>query len=374
MRLEFLDLKRVNNKYREELLAAAERVIDSGWYTRGEETHEFEKEFARYCGTNACAAVSNGLDAISLILKSWLHQGKLKVGDHVMLPANTFIATALAVSQNGLIPRLVEPDPSTCLISIHDLENELDERVKAIIPVHLYGQIAPMEQVCELARKHQLLVLEDAAQAHGAALNGIKAGAWGDAAAFSFYPGKNLGALGDAGAVTSDDTNLIDLVKCFANYGSEIKYEHTVKGGNNRIDEIQAAFLRVKLRHIQSDIDHRRKLARLYWTELQRLGVCLAAPRSPEEHVHHLHVIRTPKRHLMADMLNDAGINVLIHYPIPVHKQHAYPELSGLKFPIAEKLSSEILSLPISPAITINDVAYVCEKIKGLMTEWKHQS
>ena len=279
----FLDLKKLNASYRDELVAAATRVIDSGWYILGAELDAFESEFASYCGVEHCVGVGNGLDALALVLKAWKTMGRLEDGDEVIVPSHTYIATCLAVTECGLKPVLVEPDPGTFNICPRNIEAAITAKTRAIVPVHLYGQLAPMDEIMAIAGKHDLLVLEDAAQSHGARLGERRAGSLGHAAGFSFYPGKNLGALGDAGAVTTDDAELARIVRAIGNYGSERKYENAYPGVNSRLDEIQAAMLRVKLRHLDDEADRRRRVACAYAVGIDhpRIGLPIAKDSEP---------------------------------------------------------------------------------------------
>lgn len=367
--VSFLDLGKCNEAYHSELADAALRVIRSGWYIRGAEVNEFEREFADYCGVSEAVGVANGLDALTLVLQAWKEMGLLRDQDEVIVPANTYIATILAVSANNLKPVLVEPDPETFNISSQKIQQAITHRTRAVIAVHLYGQIAPMEEVVKVANDNSLLVLEDAAQAHGACLGGRRTGGWGDAAAFSFYPGKNLGALGDAGAVTTNDKELAHLVKTIANYGSERKYENLYRGVNSRLDEIQAAFLRVKLKHLDAATQRRREIASAYVNEINnpliqipKSTARLASCKS-EQHVWHLFVVQSNTRQLLQGHLESAGIQTMIHYPIAPHEQNAYQLEPFGVFPITESIHRRVLSLPISPVMTDNEVAEVIDAI-----------
>ncbi|MEE4162947.1 MAG: DegT/DnrJ/EryC1/StrS family aminotransferase [Woeseiaceae bacterium] len=364
--VSFLDLKTLNASYRDELLAAATRVIDSGWYILGAEVDAFEAEFANYCGVEHCVGVGNGLDALALVLKAWKEMGRLENGDEVILPSHTYIATCLAVTDCGLTPVLVEPDPRTYNICPRNVEAAITPKTRAIIPVHLYGQLAPMSEIMALAGKHDLLVLEDAAQAHGASLDGRRAGSFGDAAGFSFYPGKNLGALGDAGAVTTNDGDLARLVRAIGNYGSERKYENAHPGVNSRLDEIQAAMLRVKLGHVDDEAARRRAIACAYASRIEHPDISLpiatdTEQAAPASHVFHLFVVRTPRREALQAHLAERGVQTLIHYPIPMHKQRAYAAWNSTTFALAEALAAEVLSLPISPVMSDDEVDEVIE-------------
>ncbi|MGV7092674.1 DegT/DnrJ/EryC1/StrS family aminotransferase [Siccibacter turicensis] len=361
----FLDLKKLNNKHREELLKACERVIDSGWYIQGDELSQFENEFASYCGVQHAVGVANGLDALMLVLRAWKEQGKLKDNDKVMVPANTYIASILAITQNNLVPVLVEPNEDTYNLSAAALKDAWEPAVKAILPVHLYGQISPMEEIMAFARSKSLLVLEDCAQSHGASINNIKAGAWGDAAAFSFYPGKNLGALGDAGAITTNDPELAAMLKALRNYGSHKKYENLYVGYNSRLDEMQAALLRVKLPYLETENEARRKIAQRYISDLHNEHIVLPSMSKKAEHVWHLFVIRTKYRTQLQEHLTRSGIQTLIHYPLPPHKQQAYQEYNHLSLPLTEKIHNEVLSLPMDPNMTTEDVDLVIKAVNG---------
>lgn len=362
----FLDLKALNAHYREELIAAAERVIDSGWYILGAELAAFETEFARYCGAEHCIGVGNGLDALALTLRAWKEMGRLDEGDEVIVPSHTYIATCLAVTGSGLQPVLVEPDPKTYNLCPDKIEAAISPKTRAIIVVHLYGRLAPMPAIMALAKQHGLLVLEDAAQAHGASMEGRKAGNWGDAAGFSFYPVKNLGALGDGGAVTTNDAKLAEIVRALSNYGSHRKYENTYQGVNSRLDEIQAAMLGVKLRHLDAEITRRREIAKAYAMRISHPAISSPIPRdaiqlSLESHVFHLYVIRTALRDALRAHLDAAGVQTQIHYPIPIHKQRAYAAWNERQLPVAEALAAEVLSLPISPVMSDHEVDAVIE-------------
>ena len=326
MRIPFLDIKRINEQYRSEFLDACTRVIDSGWYVLGKELKSFEQEFAEYCGTEYCVGVANGLDALTLILRAWKEIGILKDGDEIIVPSNTYIATILAVTENQLTPILVEPSEKSYNIDPNKIEAAITYKTKAILPVHLYGKIADMHAIIDIARRYNLLVLEDSAQAHGASIDSKKTGSWGDASGFSFYPGKNLGALGDAGAVTTNNKELADTLRAIANYGSHKKYNNIYQGINSRLDEIQAAMLRVKLRYLDSDIVKRREVAKYYLDNISNNNITLPA-RNDNSHVWHLFVIQVEEREDMQRYLNEKNIQTLIHYPIPPHKQKAYSSL-----------------------------------------------
>lgn len=336
--ISFLDLKAINAQYQDELVAAATRVIDSGWYIQGTEVKGFEEEFADYCGSKYCIGVANGLDALSLTLRAWKEMGKLKEGDEVIVPANTYIASILAITENRLKPVLVEPDEATCNLCLEKTAAAITPNTKAIVAVHLYGQICPMPELMELAEEHALLVLEDAAQAHGASIGERKAGSWGHAAGFSFYPGKNLGALGDAGAVTTDNEELAKTIRALGNYGSHKKYENLYQGVNSRLDEIQAAMLRVKLRHLDEEIKCRRKVAEYYLTNIDNPNIQLPTVADRETHVWHLFVVRSGQRDVLQQQLAEQGVQTLIHYLVPPHQQKAYENWHTEHYPVTESI------------------------------------
>ena len=357
--IPFLDLKQPYLELKEELDDAYQRVMNSGWYILGEELKAFESEFAEYCNIKYCIGVGNGLDALHLILRA-MDIGK---GDEVIVPSNTFIATWLAVSYAGAIPVPVEPDEKTYNINPDLIEAAITEKTKAIMPVHLYGQPADMDPILEIAGKYQLKVIEDAAQAHGARYKGKMTGCLGDAAGFSFYPGKNLGAFGDGGAVTTNDLIIAQKVRLLSNYGSLVKYTHDVKGFNSRLDELQAAFLRVKLRHLDQWNSRRIEMAKEYQRLLDGLNVILPYTSSSLESVYHLFVIRTKKRAVLQAGLKAAGIETLIHYPRPPHKQDTYKTMQNISLPITERMSQEVLSLPMGPHLSDDMVEEISRQI-----------
>jgi len=361
IKVPFLDLKAPYEELRAAMDAAVQRVLSSGWYILGEEVRAFEREFAAYVGAAHCVAVSNGLDALHLVLRAW----DIGPGDEVIVPSNTYIATWLAVSYAGATPVPVEPDPRTYNIDPARIEAALTSRTKAILPVHLYGQPADMEAIVRIAAAHGLKVLDDCAQAHGAAEHGHKAGTRGTAGAWSFYPGKNLGALGDGGAVTTDDAALAERIRTIANYGSQVKYHNAEKGFNCRLDEMQAALLRAKLPLLDEWNARRKRIAAIYVNEIVRDDVEL--PHVPEwaDPVWHLFVIRTPEREQLRLRLQEAGIGTLIHYPIPPFEQPAYAEFAARagEWPLASRMAREVLSIPIGPHVTEEQAHYVAETI-----------
>lgn len=366
MNVPFLDLKAINAQYKDEMVQAFERVLDSGWYIQGQEVKAFEKEFAEYCGTKHCIGVANGLDALILTFRAYLEMGVLQEGDEVIVPANTYIASILAVTENRLKPVLVEPDLNTYNLAPSLVEQTITPKTKAILAVHLYGQLADMPALKVIADKHHLLLIEDSAQAHGASLNGIKAGAWGDASGFSFYPGKNLGALGDAGAVTTRHDDLAEVIRALGNYGSHKKYENLYQGVNSRLDELQAALLRIKLRNLDEEIEQRKQVANLYLEGITSPDIILPKVSNPDCHVWHLFVVRSSKRGGLQEYLADNSVQTLIHYPIPPHQQKAYLSWNDQTYPVTEKVHQEMLSLPISPMLTPQSVQRVINSINAL--------
>lgn len=358
--LKFLDLKKINDSFEPELTQVVHRVLSSGWYLFGEELSAFEREFAAYCGVDCCVGVANGLDALTLVFKAWMEMGYLQEGDEVIVPANTYIASILSISRNRLKPVPVEPDPHTFNLDPQNIESALTSRTKAILPVHLYGQCADMQSILNTAAKYGLKVLEDAAQAHGARYQGKRTGSLGDAAGFSFYPGKNLGCLGDGGCVTTNDTDLAACIRQLSNYGSEVKYIHRYKGLNSRLCELQAAVLRLKLRRLDADNQCRRNVARRYIENLCNDFVRLPEISNWDAHVFHIFPVFCDSRDQLRLFLDKAGIQTQIHYPIPPHQQAAYAEWKRLKFPITESLHQKELSLPMSPLLTLSEAEYLC--------------
>lgn len=365
--IPFLDLQKINAQYADEIKAACSRVIDSGWYICGSELAEFERKFATYCGVKHAVGVANGLDALTLVLRAWKEAGSLKDGDEVIVPANTYIASILAITANRLTPVLVEPNPETFNLDPAKMQAALTDKTKAILPVHLYGQLADMPAICTFAKQHDLLVLEDAAQAHGAESNGKKAGAWGDAAGFSFYPGKNLGALGDGGAITTNDDQLAQMLRALRNYGSHRKYENLYSGTNSRLDEIQAAILSVKLAYLDRETERRRQIATRYLSEIRNPRIVLPQVSAPKAHVWHLFVIQSDRRTALQEYLQQNGIQTLVHYPIAPHKQQAYRHLNHLPLPITEFLHERVLSLPMSPVLTDAET----DTVIRALNDWK---
>ena len=361
MEVPFLDWRLENRPHFDELLAAARRVLESGLYVLGEEVAAFEREYAAWTGARHAVGVASGLDALVLILNAYVELGMLAHGDAVVVPANTYIASILAVVQAGLEPILVEPDAATCELDPKLIEPALTPRTKAIMAVHLYGQCADMAAIRTLARRHGLLTIEDAAQAHGATCGNDKAGHLGDAAGHSFYPGKNLGAIGDGGAVTTDDAELADVVRALRNYGSHRKYYNRYKGRNSRLDELQAAFLRIKLRQLDAENARRREVAAAYLAGIANPRLTLPTVAPYGRPCWHLFTVRCAERdRLQADLLR-VGIHTMVHYPVPPHRQEAFREWRARFYPITEKIHREILSLPMSSALTPEQVNHVIQ-------------
>lgn len=371
--INFLSLQEVNAPSRDELIEACARVIDSGWYIGGNELVQFETDFADYCGAKHCVGVANGLDALVLTLRAWKELGKLKEGDEVIVPANTYIASILAITENRLVPVLVEPNSRSFNLCPDNVEAAITPKTRVLMPVHLYGQLADMPALLEIAERHDLLVLEDSAQAHGANISSRKAGSWGDASGFSFYPGKNLGALGDAGAITTSDDELEQTLRALRNYGSHEKYKNLYRGVNSRLDEIQAAMLRVKLKYLDAGTLHRKEIADIYMRGINNPFISLPLPTTIsalmlDTHVWHLFVVRSDLRDALQLHLAKEGVQTLIHYPIPPHQQQAYSNLSHLSFPLTERMHKQVLSLPIGPTITrvqAEQVVAACNSFQG---------
>ncbi len=363
--IKFLDLQKVNLQYKDELTVAFQRVLESGWFLMGEELRSFEENYALYCGSKHAIGVANGLDALTLIIRAYKEMGQFNDGDEILVPSNTYIASILAISANNLKPILIEPDINTYNISPSLIEDKIINRTKAILPVHLYGQLCNMPEINMIAKKHNLKVIEDCAQAHGATFQGKKAGNWGDAAGHSFYPGKNLGALADAGAITTNNDDLAEVLRALLNYGSKKKYENLYKGVNSRLDELNAAFLNVKLKFLDQETTKRREIALKYLKEIKNEKLTLPSFDEAESHVWHLFVVRTNQRNEFQSYLNNNNIQTVIHYPIPPHKQNAYAELSRENYPISEKIHDTIISLPISPVMDFIDINRIIKIINN---------
>ena len=361
--IKFLDLKAYTDKYADEIKEATNRVVDSGWFLQGKENEQFEKDYAAYIGSPFCIGCANGLDALTLIYRAYVEIGFMKPGDEVIVPANTFIASILAITENGLVPVLVEPDADTLEIDAEKIEAAITERTRSIMIVHLYGRIAYTEKIGELCRKYNLKLVEDNAQAHGCRFGNQRTGSIGDAAGHSFYPGKNLGALGDGGAVTTNDAELAAAVRALANYGSQKKYVFEYAGRNSRLDEIQAAILDAKLKHLDEDNAWRQKIGNFYYQNISNPLIKLPTYLADEQNVYHLFPIFCERRDELQKFLADNGVQTLIHYPIPPHKQECYKDWNELSLPISEKIHREELSLPISPVLSLEDAETIVKLI-----------
>ena len=368
--IPFLDLKKVNAPYQAAFQGKLKLVLDNGWYILGKEVETFEKAFAEYCHSGYCIGVGNGFDAVVLIFKGYIELGKLQKGDEVIVPANTYIASILAILQADLVPVLVEPKLETYNINPDLIQEKITSKTKAILVVHLYGQLAEMDKITEIANQNNLLVIEDAAQAHGAVAvvnskNQIPNSKFHTgknlkiSQAYSFYPGKNLGCLGDGGAITTNDPELAKVLYSLRNYGSEKKYYNEYIGINSRLDELQASFLNLKLPNLDTDNDKRRAIAKRYLAEIKNEKITLPLWDFSENHVFHLFVIRTENREALQEYLMQNNIQTVIHYPVPPHKQKAFPDWNHLSLPITEKIHNEILSLPMSPVLTESEVSFV---------------
>lgn len=381
--IKFLDLKAINDSFEPDLSNAVHRVLDSGWYLLGEETKAFEEEYGSFIGSKHCIGTANGLDALRLILKAWIEMGFMKEGDEVIVPANTYIASILAITDNRLKPVLVEPDINTYNIDFSKIEHSITNRTRAIMVVHLYGRACWSEQLSAIAKKYNLRILEDNAQAAGTIISTdnvgnitqqtlvCRTGSLGDASGHSFYPGKNLGALGDGGAITTNDDSLAEVVRSIANYGTVKKYVNDYKGLNSRLDEIQAAFLRTKLRRLDYDNNRRRKVAEYYINNITNPKIILPSIEKNvpvtvnKSHIWHLFVIRTQNRDHLQQYLNENGIQTLVHYPIPPHKQKAYRELNNIYLPVTETIHREVLSLPMSQVISDEEIIEVVKALNN---------
>ena len=361
--IKFLDLEKVNNRFRAEIDSKIKSILDKGWYLQGDEDKKFESNFAKFCGVKHCISCANGLDALNLIIRGY----GFGAGDEIIVPANTYIASILAISENGCTPILVEPDINTYNINPDLIEEKITNKTKAIMVVHLYGQAVQMDKICELAKKYNLKIIEDSAQAHGAYYNGKRAGNLGDASGFSFYPGKNLGCMGDGGAVTTNDDVLAAKIRAIANYGSDKKYHHIYKGINSRLDEIQAAVLDVKLLHLDSDNARRREISKYYRENIKNPKIILPKVYDESAHVWHIFAIRCEERDRLQRYLEENGIQTLIHYPTPPHKQGAYKEWEKQTYPISEEIHRTELSLPISPVLTDEEA----KKVVEVVNDWK---
>lgn len=366
--IKFLDLKIINQTFEAAFQEKMNQFLKNGWYILGNEVKQFEESFATFCGAKHCIGVGNGLDALVLIFKAYIQLGKLQKGDEVIVPANTYIASVLAILEADLVPVLVEPKLETYNINPEAIEGKITSKTKAVLAVHLYGQLAEMDAINAIATKHNLLVIEDAAQAHGAEWITIRAGNFANAAGFSFYPGKNLGALGDAGAITTNDDALAEVLYQLRNYGSKVKYENEIIGVNSRLDELQASFLNIKLKQLDAENEIRRSIARRYLLEIKNDKIILPiwslqGTKQSQNHVFHLFVIRTSNRTGLQSYLYENGIETMIHYPIPPHKQKAFSNWNNLSFPITEKIHNEVLSIPLNSCLSTAEVDYIISKL-----------
>ena len=367
--IKFLDLKGVTDKYSEELHEAVNRVVDSGWYLQGDENKTFEENYARYIGSDYCIGVGNGLDALIWIFRAYIEMGVMKPGDEVIVPANTYIASILAITENGLVPVLVEPMLETLEIDDDKIEAAITERTKSILIVHLYGRCAYTDKIGDLCKKYRLKLVEDNAQAHGCRFRDQRTGSLGHAAGHSFYPGKNLGAFGDAGAVTTDDKELADCIRALANYGSQKKYVFKYKGKNSRLDELHAAVLYVKLRHLDEDNKYRQEIANYYYDNIKNPLIKFPVRLNDDNNVYHIFPVLCNQRDKLQQYLTENGVQTLIHYPIPPHKQECYKEWNDRSYPITEQIHQQELSLPISSVMSIADA----QKVVGLVNTFANE-
>ncbi len=371
--IKFLDLKKINKVHQAEIKTAVNQTINSGWYLNGKGTKSFEHDLSRYIGVKHVIACGNGLDALRIILRGYIELGVLSEGDEVIVPANTYIASILAITDNKLTPIFIEPSEDTYNIDCNLIEENISEKTRAIMLVHLYGKIIWQDDIKVIAKKHNLKIIEDNAQAIGAEINNVKSGNLGDAAGFSFYPGKNLGAMGDAGAITTNDDNLAEVVRTLGNYGSKIKYKNQFKGFNSRMDEIQAVILSIKIKYLNKDNQKRREIAHFFCQNITNTYIELPSKspklNSEKDHVWHLFVIRTKNRGALQQHLRGLGIESLIHYPIPAHKQECYKEYNPLTYPLTEQIQNEILSLPINPILDQEEMNRIVDGVNTFCPE-----
>ncbi|MDM8160293.1 DegT/DnrJ/EryC1/StrS family aminotransferase [Labilibaculum sp. K2S] len=363
--IKFLDLQKINSQYKDELKQVASEIIDSGWYLLGNQVSTFESSLSNYIGSKHAIACANGLDALRLIFRAYIEMGIMQEGDEVIVPANTYIASILAITDNRLKPVLIEPNEASFNLDINKVEEAITKKTKAILVVHLYGQACYNGELRDIANRHNLKIVEDNAQAIGAKVSNLKTGNLGDASGFSFYPGKNLGALGDSGAITTNDNELARIARAIANYGSEVKYQNEFSGLNSRMDEIQAGFLSVKLKYIDKENLIRREIARYYRENINNEKIILPQVVSGDEdsHVWHLFVVRSKERERFQKYLLDNGVQTLVHYPIPPHKQKCYKEMNDHTYILTEKIHNEVISLPISPVMTKDEIVRVVDLI-----------
>ena len=363
--IPYLDLKKLNEPYQQAFLEKTKNILEKGRFILGEELLQFEHEFADYCQVSHTVGVANGLDALTLIFKAYIELGVLKPNDEIIVPANTYIASILAIINAGLTPKLIDTNLLNYNLTLETLQNQITQHTRGVLMVHLYGQLTDAAAIKTFCKDFGLLLIEDAAQAHGAVENGLKAGTIGDAAGFSFYPGKNLGCLGDGGAVTTNNSLLANCIRSLRNYGSELKYHNVYKGINSRLDELQAAFLRIKLKDLDFDNARRRGIARKYMDKITNPLIILPYVRDFEAHVFHIFAVRTEHRSAFQEYLLEHGIQTLIHYPIPPHKQEAMIDYKQLSFPVSELIHEQIVSIPLYPSLTVEEQDFIIEKING---------
>ncbi|HLV52089.1 MAG TPA: DegT/DnrJ/EryC1/StrS family aminotransferase [Flavobacterium sp.] len=363
--IPYLDLKKLNEPYQQAFLEKTKNILEKGRFILGEELLQFEHEFAEYCQVSHTVGVANGLDALTLIFKAYIELGVLKPNDEIIVPANTYIASILAIINAGLTPKLIDTNLLNYNLTLETLQNQITQHTRGVLMVHLYGQLTDAAAIKTFCKDFGLLLIEDAAQAHGAVENGLKAGTIGDAAGFSFYPGKNLGCLGDGGAVTTNNSLLANCIRSLRNYGSELKYHNVYKGINSRLDELQAAFLRIKLKDLDFDNARRRGIARKYMDKITNPLIILPYVTDFEAHVFHIFAVRTEHRSAFQEYLLEHGIQTLIHYPIPPHKQEAMIDYKQLSFPVSELIHEQIVSIPLYPSLTVEEQDFIIEKING---------
>ncbi|HLW42498.1 MAG TPA: DegT/DnrJ/EryC1/StrS family aminotransferase [Flavobacterium sp.] len=363
--IPYLDLKKLNEPYQQAFLDKTKNILEKGRFILGDELLQFEQEFAVYCNVSHCIGVANGLDALTLIFKAYIELGVLKPNDEIIVPANTYIASILAIINAGLTPKLVDTNLLNYNLTLEVLQNQVSQHTKGVLMVHLYGQVTDAAAIKTFCKDFGLLLIEDAAQAHGAVENGLKAGNIGDAAGFSFYPGKNLGCLGDGGAVTTNNSLLANCIRSLRNYGSELKYHNVYKGVNSRLDELQAAFLRIKLKDLDFDNARRRGIARKYMDKMTNPLIVLPYVADFESHVFHIFAVRTEDRSVFQEYLLEHGIQTLIHYPIPPHKQEAMQDFDHLSLPVSELIHKQIVSIPLYPSLTVEEQEFIIEKINN---------
>lgn len=374
MNIPYLDIKKITEQHGEEIQAAVAEVVSSGWYLHGKAVRRFEANYARYVGTKHCVGVGNGLDALTLTLRAYMELGRITEGDEVIVPANTFIATVLAITDNGLKPVYVDVDAESLEMSMVAMEQAVTKQTRALMMVHLYGRCTYRERIAQMCRERGILIIEDNAQAHGCIYRGRRTGSLGDVGCHSFYPGKNLGALGDGGAVTTDDDDLAQMIRTLANYGFVEKYVANNKGRNSRLDEVQAAVLDVKLGYLDDDNERRKDLAHIYYNNIEQGVVQMPRMMDDGSNVYHIFPVFTERRDELQAFLNERGIQTLIHYPIPPHKQRCYKEWNDVSMPVSERLAKEELSIPLNQIMTDEEALYIADSINAFTRKYKHKS